>query len=223
MIPSPLRGEGKGEGKMFKKKQKQFKELSENDVQSRLYGFGEKQVPTPSPPEASGGEGRGEGEPPKKESPDKQPNDPAIAKAKPCHSRESGNPAMSNKTWLIPAVIIILILAAWLSRKPTETPAPITKPKPPAPTIKYTDRETDAIKPYTIQVAVYENEVDSKRLIEKLAQEGLKAYVSPTKSRTGKIRYRIYVEEFASLAEGKSLLTKLKGQPGLKDSFLRKK
>jgi len=199
---------------MFKKKEKQFKELSEGDVQSKLYGF-DKPSEQPKAPKK---------ESPKKASTENKENKgDTRLNSQPKLSRVSPLFSLFKKPAVVPVCFVIAGLALWFIRKPSEEPPAAAKTQPVVQTIKYTDRETDAVKPYTIQVAVYENEVDSKRLIEKLGQEGLKAYISPTKSRTGKMRYRIYVEEFTSLAEGKPLLTELKGKTDFKDSFLRKK
>ncbi len=193
---------------MFNKKEKQFKKLTEQEIQQRLYGIAQK-IPKKEPEQV-------------KIAPQEvQEKKVSFEKSPPAELKSKSIRLPWKKVTAFALIVLVAVfgLNYFFKKQPTrKQPTSEVKQatKTPAPA-------SLTNKPYTIQAAVYKNEVDAIRIASKLKKENLAAYVAKATSKKGKIRYRIYVGGFSSVNEATTLLSKLKTRMGFPDSFLRKK
>jgi len=208
---------------MFSKKTS-LKKLSEEEVRKQLYGG----VESEDYPESSVEQLQPPAQETMRESMQELPQQPEQSPRDPKPTVKSSKKSLEKPLLIFAAVMFVAALVvALLPGKKEGDPEKTALSKPAIKQVKpVAARETTgetAYKPYTIQVAVYKNEVDAARAINRLKSKGFSPYAVEAKSKKGSTRYRIYVGAFSTSSEGKALLEELKSKHGLSDSFLRKR
>lgn len=113
--------------------------------------------------------------------------------------------------WALLFIIILIIAITYLSKIFS---IKTTTPKSPT-------EQVVTKKPYTIQVAIYENSEDADSIVDSLNKKGFRAYIFKSISSKGKTHYRIYAGEFDTTQEAATTLDRLKTEENYQDAFVR--
>ncbi len=189
---------------------KELEKLTEKDIQQRLYG--------------KYSHAKGETKQEQKPAPNAVKK-PPIAESKEKNNIENGSGV--KIVWSFALGIVIILFTGLFIMRSKNTPqnsqasqkTALRKPSVSNPKTV----SAPIVRPYTIQVMVYESQEGAKISVGDLKKRGFPAYIKQSTMVSGKSQFRIYVGEFTTQEEAKATLATLKTQPSCQESFIRKK
>lgn len=102
-------------------------------------------------------------------------------------------------------------------------PKPVTPLSSPRVLAQATLEALRSLKPFTIQVAVFDRAADAERLADRLTRKGYPTWCTTERNESHRSRIRVYVGDFSSREEATKLLGVLRQTEGFRDSFIRKR